>query len=121
VTPLCILLGLVAAASWRDPLAAALHAALAWVLCWPMALASLWLVVTDIPFSLPHPRGGSLGPMAVPLAILSSALLVVASLHYFFAASAWFWVGIALACGIACRPLGRRADAHCNRIWRHGA
>src|SRR5262249_12012135 len=59
VTPVCALLLAVMVAAWADPLAALLHAGLAWALAWPMALLALWLVLPDVPFARPHARGAS--------------------------------------------------------------
>jgi hypothetical protein len=117
VVPLCALWGIVAAWLWHDPLAALLHVTLAVLLSWTMALTALWLVVHDPPFSLTLARGSAVGPLAIPVAILSAALAPLATLHYYFAASPWFWVGASLACLATWWPLGRQADARMAHLW----
>lgn len=117
VTPLCLLFGIAAAVTWGYPLSAALHAALAWGLSWLLALTSLWLVVPDYPFSAPAARGGSFGPLAVPMAILSAVMMTFAGLHYLFASSPWFWAGAGLICVASVRPLAERADARLAQLW----
>ncbi|MBI4606382.1 MAG: hypothetical protein HY721_30825, partial [Planctomycetes bacterium] len=118
VAPACLGLFVACALAWRDPVSAALHAALAFVLSWPMALAALLVVLEGLPFSLPRARGGSLGPVAVPLAALSVALAPVTALHYAFARSPLFWAGAAAAGIAAACLLPRRADARLERLWR---
>ena len=118
VVPLCLAFGVVAAIAWGDPLSAFLHACLAGALAWPMALTALWLVIADVPFSLPYARGSTIGPLAVPMAILASGLMLWAGLHYLFAPSPYFWIGSGLVCLAACRALGRQADARLNYLWR---
>ena len=70
VTPLCLLLGGVMGWLWRDAVAALLHAGLAWVLAWPMALVAVWLVVPGVPFSLRPVPGSPLGPIALPMSVI---------------------------------------------------
>jgi hypothetical protein len=118
VAPLCVLLGAVMTVAWADPLAALLHAGLAWALAWPLALLTLWLVIPDLPFALPQARGGTLGPLAVPLAVLGSGAMLWAALHCLFADSPWFWAASLALCLAACRPLRRQADRRLNRLWR---
>jgi len=117
VLPLCLLWGIVAAVLWSDPLAAVLHVALAVLLSWTMALTSLWLVVHDPPFSLPLARGSAVGPLAVPVAILSAALAPLATLHYYFASSPWFWIGAGLVCVATWWPLARQVEARIGYLW----
>jgi hypothetical protein len=118
VFPLCLLWAIVAAVMWRDPLAALLHAALAGLLCWTMALTSLWLVLHDPPFALPLARGSAVGPLAIPVAILAGALTPLATLHYYFAGSLWFWIAVPLLCLATWWPLGRQAEARIAHLWR---
>ncbi len=120
VTPVCLLLATVAAWAWNDPLAALLHAALAWLLSWLLSLSSLWLVVRDYPFSCATIRGTAAGPVTVPMALLGTAVMALAWLHLLFAASPWFWAGACLACLMACWPLGQCADKRLARLWRLG-
>ncbi len=61
VTPLCLLLWLCMFASWGDVVAATAHAGLAWLLSIPAALASVWVVIPDLPLTRPASRGGTLG------------------------------------------------------------
>jgi hypothetical protein len=116
VAPLCLFWGVIALVVWGDPVAAALHTGLALLLGWLLALASLWLLA-DAPFSLPLARGGTLGPLALPLAVFSGALMPLAALHYLFAASPFFWIGaglLGLAAGVV---LQRQADSIMARRW----
>jgi len=45
---------------------------------------------------VPLTRGATMGPLAVPMAILSGAVLPFASLHYLLAPSPWFWLSAAV-------------------------
>jgi hypothetical protein len=117
VLPLCLLWGLIAAFAWGDVVAAALHVAWTMLLCWAMALAALWMVVLEPPFSHPLARGSSMGPLALPLAILSAAVMPLAGLHYFFAPSPWFWIAAAVMVVAGVIILGRQADARQLQLW----
>jgi hypothetical protein len=118
VTPVCIGFGVVAAWAWQDPVAGLLHAALAWALSWPAALAGLWLLAGGLPFSLPPVRGGTLGMPPLPMAALGAVASVAGGLHYLFAGSVWFWVGAAVICVAASWWLAGKADARLNALWR---
>jgi hypothetical protein len=118
ITPLCIAFGIVAAISWSDPVSAGLHAGLAWLLSWPMALASLGLVIPSFPLTRPLSRGDSLGPIALPLAAFSAAVMPVGALHYYYAGTIWFWVCAAAACAAALPFAGRCADRRMRRLIR---
>jgi hypothetical protein len=118
IAPLCGLLAVVAVVRWHDPLAAVLHAVLAGLLSWLLALAAIGLGLIRYPFALPPARGGTMGALAVPLLILSSLLLPVAALHMRFAASPYFWLA-ALVLGLAAAPfLSRWAEARFVRSGR---
>ncbi|MBM83687.1 MAG: hypothetical protein CMJ78_24270 [Planctomycetaceae bacterium] len=111
VTPLCILLCVVMMAAWRAPVSALLHSMIAWLVSWPMAIATVWLVLSELPLSLEHSRGSSIGPLAIPMAGFSTVVMLLAGLHYFAASSIWFWLGLALACVAATwaiRPLANQ-------------
>ena len=116
VVPCCLLLALLTGIVWQDPLAGALHGCLAFALSWPMALTALWLVVPDAPFSLSPVQGGSSGPLALPLAVLTGAIMVGAAMHALWAHSPWFWASafaVALAAGVLVR---RAADRRMARL-----
>lgn len=117
VAPLCLLWGIVAALAWHDVLAAALHALLAFLLCVAMARTALWLVVSAPPFSLTAARGSAVGPLAVPVAILTGAVAPLATLHYLYGASLWFWASAFLACTVGIWLLGRQADRRSAQLW----
>jgi hypothetical protein len=121
VTPICLLLGIIAAWAWHDPLSALLHAGLAWLLSWLLALSSLWLVVHDYPFACATVRGSSAAPITLSMAMLGAVVMMLGGLHLLFAGSPWFWVGAGAACVCFCWPLGRNADARLTQLWRLGA
>ncbi|MFM9962239.1 MAG: hypothetical protein ACKV2Q_13580 [Planctomycetaceae bacterium] len=111
VTPVSVLLAGVYWWAWGDVGSALLHAVAAWSLSWPLALASLWLALPAFPFSRPPARGGSLGPVAIPLAAFSAVLMFVAAAHYAWCGSIWFWIVGGVACVVASlvlRPLAAR-------------
>jgi hypothetical protein len=118
VTPVCVGFGAVAGWYWHDPVAALLHAGLAWALSWPAALAGLWLLAGGLPFSLPPARGTALGVPPLPLAALAAVACTAATLHCLFAGSVYFWVGAAAACAAASRWLAGKADARLTQLWR---
>lgn len=121
MTPVAVLWFCVAAWTWRDPLCAGLHAALAWALCWPMAIVSLWLVVPGLPFSQAPTRGATLGGVALPLAILSSLALLWGAFHYLWLTQPIYWIGSFLACALATWLTGRLARKRLTHLWRGGA
>ena len=90
--PFCVLLGAVMSFSWGDVVSGMLHACLALALSWPVGLAAIRLVVPDVPFSLPYSRGSVMGPVVLPLAILSAPIGFVAGLHFLCGGSAYFWI-----------------------------
>lgn len=117
IGPVCVVLGAVAAWAWQAPVSAFAHAALALLLCWPTALASLWIATPAHPFTREPARGGSIGPIAIPLAGFTAAAMAVASLHYLWAGSVWFWPA-AFAVAIAGSFwLGARADRRLRALW----
>jgi hypothetical protein len=116
VTPCCVLLGIVSGSIWEDIPAALLHAGLAWMLAWPAALASLWLVVPALPFSAPPARGVSLALPPLPLAAFSLVAFSLAGVHYLFADRPMFWGASFAACLVAGAWLGRKADARLARV-----
>jgi hypothetical protein len=118
VTPMCLGFGVVATWAWQDPVAGLLHAGLAWALSWPAALAGLWLLAGGLPFSQPPVRGGSLGMPPLPMSALGVVGSTAVVLHYFFAASMWFWIGAGVVCIGASWWLARKADARQNYLWR---
>jgi len=118
VTPCCILLGGVAWFRWNDPLAALLHAVLAWVLAWLAILASLWLVVQALPFSLSPQRGGSLALPPLPMLALSAVTAFLASLHYLFAYEPVYWALLLPACAAAHVWLRDRAARRLSQLAR---
>ncbi len=81
VLPISAGLGLVLAWQWGQPLSAALHALYAWVLAWPFALLGLLLMPPGLPFSQSEARGGSIGPLAVPMAMITSLAGLVGVAH----------------------------------------
>ncbi len=116
--PACAAYGLLLGFVWGDPLAALLHAALAWLLSWALALAALAFVLREPPFSRPESRGASLGTMAVPLAAMSAATLPLMGAHAAFAWSPIFWlVAAALAVAVVA-ALDRLVERNWNWAWR---
>ena len=79
--PIAAALTLVLVWQWGTPVAAVLHGLLAWALAWPFALASLHLLKRDVPFSEGDVRGGSIGPLAMPMAVLSTAAGALVAAH----------------------------------------
>jgi hypothetical protein len=118
ITPCCLLLGVAAGLAWGDPLAALLHAGLAWVLAWLAALASLWLIVPALPFSRKPLRGGSLGLPPLPLFAIGSVATLLGTLHLLFADQPAFWIGAALVLLPAGVVVRRRAERHLTRLAR---
>jgi hypothetical protein len=120
VTPLCVAFGVAVAILWNDPLSGLLHAALAWLLSWGMALAALAFILRDPPFSTPFIRGGTLGPIAVPLALMFVVLSPLAGLHVLFADQLAYWFGAAIGCVVAIVALNRIVDAKWATAGRFG-
>jgi hypothetical protein len=116
VTPLCLLFALAALLAWGDVAAALLHAALAWALAWPAALAGLWLVAQAPPFALPPARGSALGLPPLPMAGLSAVAFSMAAVHAALAWSPAFWLGAGAVCVGGSWWLGRKADARLARL-----
>ncbi len=117
VAPLCLLWGIVAVSVWGDPLAALLHAGLAFLLSVALTYTAFWLVIADPPFSRVAARGSAVGPLAVPMAILSAALAPLLTLHMLFARSPWFWLGAGAACVVGGWLAGRQADRRVTALW----
>jgi hypothetical protein len=114
--PLCLLWAFVALLVWRDVASALLHAALAAGLSWLLGLVGLWLIVREPPLSCPAVLGGSIGPLALPMAGLSAAMMVMVALHCRFASSPLFWLIAGVACVGAEWPLRRLAAARMARL-----
>lgn len=119
--PLCLLWGVAAGWCWGAPVSAALHAGLAWMVCWPTALAALWLANPAAPFSREPSRGGSIGPIVLPMAGFSAAAMLAATAHSLYAGEFWFWIVAAAACIAATRVAGRRADRRLRALWKGAA
>ncbi|MBI1247768.1 hypothetical protein GC197_07950 [bacterium] len=115
ITPTCVAFAAVSSWYWNDPLAGILHASLAWLLAWVMALAALWLAIPDLPFSRPPDRGGSTGPVLASL-LLSCFAFQWGGLHYFFAASIWFWIASVAVALLLMIPLSKKADARFRKL-----
>ncbi|MEW4455570.1 hypothetical protein AB1L30_23070 [Bremerella sp. JC817] len=115
ITPTCVAFAGVALWQWGDPVAALLHASLAWLLSWVMALAALWLAVPDLPFSRAPDRGGSTGPVLVTAA-LSGLAMQWGALHYFFAASIIFWIASFVVALLLMIPLLKKADDRFRKL-----
>jgi hypothetical protein len=81
-----------------------------------MGLVALVLVVRDPPLSRRPVLGGSIGPLALPMAALTSATMVAVALHCRFAASPLFWLIVGGACLASDRPLRRLAAARLSRL-----
>lgn len=120
VTPVCVVLFLAAWWAWRSPVSALLHAVLAWTLSWPMALATLWLASPALPFTRDPSRGGSIGPIAIPMAGFTTAVMLVAGIHYQWGEWGWFWLGAFAICPAAALWLGRQADRRVQVLWERG-
>lgn len=121
VVPLALVYGVVAAVWWADLWSAALHVGWAVVLAWVMALAALWLVVPDLPLTLPPARGASIGPVALPLAIFSLALFTIAGLHLMLAANVVFWLVVGLGGVTAAWLMRKPALLRVRRLSRSAA
>lgn len=90
VAPIALGLSAVLLWQWGDALSAMLHGLMAWALAWPFALGALYLFPTGrsraarrdmIPFSATEARGGSIGPLALPMAMLSTLAGMVGVAH----------------------------------------
>ena len=114
--PLCLLWAFVAVLVWRDVTSALLHALLAAGLSWLMGLLALVLIVRDPPLSCPAVLGGSIGPLALPMAGLSAGAMVAVALHCQFAASPLFWLIAGGLCVFSSWPLRRLAAARMARV-----
>ena len=121
IAPLSIGLGVTAGIAWGDWRSAALHAALAAALSWPMALASVRLVAPGIPFSIPPARARSMTPAVLPTAALSSAALTLAGAHLLLASSSYFWIAVALVCAGASWYFERRVERTAVVLERNGS
>jgi hypothetical protein len=118
VTPLCIVFGVTLMFVWRDPLSAILHATLAWALCWPTALASLWLILQAAPFTLSPVRGGSLALPPIPLATMSLIGFALTGVHMLCAPSPWFWLAMFAGCIVASPWIEGQAEARLEQLGR---
>ncbi|MEZ4318895.1 MAG: hypothetical protein R3F61_15380 [Myxococcota bacterium] len=81
VGPIALGLAAVLAWQWGDPVSAVLHGLFAWSLAWPFALAGLFLLPPGLPFSQTEARGGSIGPLALPMAALTSLAGLLGAAH----------------------------------------
>jgi hypothetical protein len=120
MTPVCLVLLIAEVWAWQSPLSALLHAGLAWALCWPMALAALWVAVPALPLTRDPARGGSIGPIAIPMAAFSAVAMTIGGLHYQWAGQVWFWCGAFAVCGASVWWLGRCADRRLRLLWEGG-
>ena len=116
ILPLAALWAVVAVWAWHDLTSAFLHAALAAGLSWLLGLTALILVVRDPPLSCRPVLGGSIGPLALPMAGLSAAIMLAVALHCRFAASPLFWLIAGGACLVSEPPLRRLAVARLSRL-----
>jgi hypothetical protein len=121
VLPLCAIWAVVAGFVWRDPISALLHAALAGGLSWLAGLAALALIVREPPLSQPSVLGGSIGPLALPMAAFTSVAMIGVALHCRFASSPLFWLIAAVTCIALDRPLKRLAAARMSRLMESHA
>lgn len=117
VTPLCLLLWLCMFASWGDVVAATAHAGLAWLLSIPAALASVWVVIPDLPLTRPASRGGTLGTAVLPLSALSCVASAIGGLHFVFAGSVGFWIGALAAIVVLTLGTGAAAQRRFARLY----
>jgi hypothetical protein len=118
--PLCAIWALLAGLVWRDLAGAVLHFALGAVLSWLSGLVALVLVVRAPPLSLPVVLGGSIGPLALPMAAMTSATIVAVALHCWFAASPMFWLVALSGCLALEWPLRRLAVSRlCRQMEAH--
>ena len=86
----------------------------------PMGLATLWLASPALPFTRDPSRGGSIGPIAVPMAGFTAAVMLVAGIHYQWGEWGWFWLGAFAICPAAALGLGRQADRRVQLLWERG-
>jgi hypothetical protein len=120
VLPLSLLFVVTASIAWGDPLSALLHGGLAVLMAWPLTLAALALMVPDLPFSRPTVRGGAFAPIALPMVVLGSAVMLVAGGHLVFGGTIGFWLGTVIGCVVVALVMGPRADARMRRLFRGG-
>jgi len=85
VLPVLLLLGLVFAWRWGDPLAAAAHVWFGWMQCVAVSYFALPAVGLRVPFSEPLARGGLGGRIAPFLAAVSLAATFMGFLEFFMA------------------------------------
>ena len=114
--PLSLLWGFVAVLVWRDITSAVLHTLLAAGLSWLLGLLALVLIVRDPPLSCPAVLGGSIGPLALPMAGLSACAMVAVALHCRFGGSPLFWLFAGGLWVVVDRPLRRLAAARMARL-----
>lgn len=96
-TPACVLLGIGWHFFWGDALTSMILFLVAWALCWPAALAGLWLLLPATPFSLSPIRGGALGLPPLPLAGLGVIVGTLTALHLMIGTSILLGVALVVA------------------------
>jgi hypothetical protein len=113
--PCCVLLGVGWSLLWGAGLGGVLLL-FALLLCWPAALAGLWLLLPAPPFTASPTRGGSLGLPPLPLAGMMLVVGTLTGATYFFGGSPLFFLALAMAGLGAWALLNDRARRRLRRL-----
>ncbi|MCC6458866.1 MAG: hypothetical protein IT260_00245 [Saprospiraceae bacterium] len=85
VLPVCLVLGLVFAWRWQDPVSALLHLGLGWLQCVIISYVALEGIGLKVPFSEPLAKGGLSGKVAPLLAAVATGATFLGFLEFFAA------------------------------------
>jgi hypothetical protein len=109
--PVLVLLMIVFAATWRDPVQVLLHGLVGWLVIQAAGYASLLGAMKRLPFSAPMALGESFGPIAPLVGAVTGAGAFLAVVHYHVISSmpafAGYLVGLA-ALVLVLRRIARR-------------
>lgn len=120
VAPAVFVLLLALAVAWREPVHAAVHAAIAWLLVEHAARLAQVMVLTHLPFSRAPVRGGAFGGAIGVSAIASAGAMGVAAAQYALAGSLYGQLGVAAALLVLLVPASRWADGASDRVLSAG-
>lgn len=100
---------------WRDPLHAAIHAGITWLVLEGVARISFVSVLRGVPFAQPMARGAATGAIMIVSASLTGVCMIVGLVHFYAArhpaALAGFTAGLLLAVLVLDRWAARRIRA----------